>query len=142
MRSLAQIGEIDELDGDLIEHPHRAFAVLNNLARGRALVYGRNSLTVEDLPMIARVTLSSMPGWCARIFKALVTGGAPLMVADVQRLLGVKNAITARIRMERLDRTRIMAYREEGPGKAATLEFRPEYRWCVSNEVREWLESF
>jgi hypothetical protein len=43
------------------EQPRRAYAVLNNLARGHALIQGRRQLTEDDLPLVAYVTVSSMP---------------------------------------------------------------------------------
>lgn len=43
------------------ESAKRVNAVLYNLARGHALIHGRTLLSADDLPMIAQITLSSIP---------------------------------------------------------------------------------
>lgn len=45
----------------VIEGPQRAMSLLYALARGHALVQGRQQLTVEDLPIVARAALESTP---------------------------------------------------------------------------------
>jgi hypothetical protein len=85
------------------EQPRRAYAVLRNLARGRALTYGRRQLAEGDLPMVARVVVSSMPGEAARVFPALVQAGQEgLTVSQVRQALGVRHPETARGVMEDL----------------------------------------
>jgi hypothetical protein len=75
MRSLP-VEERDGPAGDALyrpgepEAPYRAQAVLTNLARGRALVHGRRQVTMADVPLIAAVTTSSMPGGPANLQRA------------------------------------------------------------------------
>ncbi len=121
------------------EQPRRAYAILCNLARGHALVHGRSHLSLDDLPLVARVTVCSMPTECARVFEAAVKKGEPLAVADVQAALGVKHPETARKVMKDLDQRGVMEYTEEGLGKPALLRFRPEWDWCSSREFRALL---
>src|SRR3989344_257571 len=45
----------------IIEEPPRAINALLNLARGHALIHGRNYLKSDDLELVRRVCLSSMP---------------------------------------------------------------------------------
>lgn len=45
----------------IIEEPPRAISSLRNLARGHALIHGRAYLTFDDLEIVRRVCLSSMP---------------------------------------------------------------------------------
>jgi hypothetical protein len=116
------------------EQPRRAHAVLRNLARGHALVHGRPQLTEEDLPLIARVTVSSMPTACARVFIAAV-GRPELTVGQAQQALGVSPE-TARKVMRELDRRGVMAYHEAGIGHAALWRFRPQWEWCASPEFQ------
>ena len=122
------------------EQPLRAHAVLRNLARGHALAHGRQHLTEEDIPLIARVAVSSMPTEAGRIFRALVeSGNKSLTVKDVQAALGVGHAETGRGIMRDLDRRGVMEFKEEGPGKAASLTFRPKWTWCTSPHFRTLL---
>jgi hypothetical protein len=61
-----------------IEHPHRAFACLYNLTRGRALVHGRRHLLPEDLALVTHVALSSGPYERTRLVRALAREGGRL----------------------------------------------------------------
>jgi hypothetical protein len=124
------------------EQPWRAFAVLGNLACGHALVHGRQQLTEEDLPIVARVVVSSMPTEAARVFPALVSAGsAGLTVARVQEVLGVGSLNTAREVMDELDRRTVMEHVKGGPGRAAHLRFREDWAWCRSEELRALLDG-
>jgi len=122
------------------EQPRRAFAVLGNLARGHALVHGRQQLAKGDLPLLARVVVSSMPSECGLVFAALVKGGGePLTVAQVQNILRVNHAETARKVIDDLDRRGVIAFEPKGVGKPAEVHFRPDWAWCRSPEFRELL---
>jgi len=118
------------------EVPYRAYAILNNLARGHALVHGRRQLTEEDLPLVARVAFSTMPTKPGLVFGALVTAkGEPLTVQKAQAVLGVEHPETARRILKDLDARGVMELVETGQGKAAELRFRPDWKWCASPEA-------
>jgi hypothetical protein len=121
------------------EQPWRANAVLYNLARGHALIHGRTQLTVDDLPLIAKIVVSSMPTAAGKVFRALVEHGPELTVAQVQKVLGVRHPETARHVMTDLDRRGVVAFVEFGAGKTAVLRFREEWAWCGSAESRALL---
>jgi hypothetical protein len=140
MRSLPRTPNPFEIAEGKHEQPYRAQTILYNLARGHALVHGRRRLSEEDLPPIAKVTVSSMPTKAARAFTALVRKGEPLTVVEVQAALGAKSPETARGVMEELRGTGVMDHVEAGPGKAATLCFKsPEWDWCASSEFQALL---
>ncbi|MBA5868017.1 MAG: hypothetical protein GDA67_15090 [Nitrospira sp. CR1.3] len=68
------------------ESPLRANAVLYNMARGHALISGRTHLAMDDLPAIARVTLSSIPTRRRAVLLTMAEAeGAPLTVAQVEQ---------------------------------------------------------
>ena len=117
------------------EQPRRAYAVLRNIGQGHALVHGRPQLSHEDLPLLARVTVSSMPSKCALVFPALVQQ-KEMTVSQVQPVLAVRHHATAQKVMEDLGRRGVLEYVEGGPGKPALLRFRPEWAWCTSPEFR------
>ncbi len=122
------------------ESPHRAYAVLYNLARGHALVHGRQQLTEEDLSLLAKVTLSSMPTKRREVFLALVQNkGESLTVAQVQAALRARHPDTARTVMAGLHWLGIMEYVKEGTGKAAHFGFCSEWSWCAKPSFRRLL---
>ena len=120
------------------ETPRRAYAVLYNLARGHALVHGRTQLTWEDLPLVAQVTVSTMPPECRLVFKALLHNqGAALTTAQVQAALRVRHPMTAIKVMEELDQRGVMKLVKAGQGRPWELHLQPEWEWCVQDEGRE-----
>lgn len=116
------------------ESPHRANAVIHNLARGRALVYGRDQLSGDDLPMVARVTLSSMPAKRKAVLVAMSrNSGQPLTVQQVEAAAGGSRH-TAEDLMEELAWLGIMKFEKQGTGKTSLLSVRPEWAWAVSTD--------
>jgi hypothetical protein len=121
------------------ESPLRANAVLYNLARGHALVHGRTQLSVEDLPMVVRVAISSMPQEPRKVLLALARNeGQPLTVKQVgETALGSRHTVERG--MKALDQLGVMKYENEGTGKAAHLGIRPEWAWCMAEDFRSLL---
>ena len=104
----------------------------------KAAIEGRQQLTEDDLPLVAKVTLSSMPTKRRKVFLALVQNkGATLSVAQVQAALGARHPDTARTVMADLDRLGIMEYVEENTGKPAHLRFRSAWSWCARPSFRK-----
>ncbi len=115
------------------EAPLRALEVLTNLAKAHALVYGRSQLSEDDLPMLVRVTLSSMPPEGAAIFRALAEqGGAPLTVEQARLAMRVKSRDTAAAALDHLDRLGVVAVEAPGKGKESHATFREAWAWCAS----------
>ena len=122
-----------------VELPHRAYAVLTNVARGHALINGRDHITIDDIVMVVAVTVSSIPGDANSIFRVLVEQGGELKVEQVQGVLKAKTRETARDRMEYAHALGVMRFEERGPGKAASLSFAEDWAWCASPEFRALL---
>jgi len=122
------------------EAPFRAYAVLCNLARGHALVHGRTWLEWEDLPLIARVTVSTMPPHLGQVFQEMVfKGNGMLTSAEVQNVLKVKSPDTAKTVMKYFDQLGVMEYTQSGQGKTSYLQFPQKWEWCGSEEFRALL---
>jgi len=116
------------------ESPLRANAVLYNLARGHALVYGRTCLDKDDLPMIARITLSSVAAERQAVLLAFVKHkGDPLTVEHVREATGVSRH-TAEGVMEMMAWLGIAVYERPGEGRASLLTLKPEWAWIAQGE--------
>jgi len=121
------------------ESPLRANSVLYNLARGHALIHGRTQLSVEDLPMVAKVAVSSIPQEPRKVLLALAKNeGQPLTVKQVENT-GVGSRHTAERVMEALDQLGVMKFGKEGTGKVSSLSIRPEWAWCMAGDFRSLL---
>ena len=123
------------------ESAHRANAVLYNLARGHALVHGRTNLIADDLTVIGRVTLSSMPAERRAVLSAFhQTGKKELTVSDVVDATEVSRHRAENI-MQQLDRLGIMRFSKEGNGKPAHLSLADDWKWCVEDPFASMLQG-
>jgi len=121
------------------ESPHRANAVLYNLARGHALICGRTKLAMDDLPTVAQITLSSIPTRRRAVLYTMAEHeGQPLTVAQVEQATKVSRH-TAESTMEELATLGVMDYRKDCTGKASTLAIKPEWAWCMKEDFRALL---
>jgi hypothetical protein len=120
------------------EAPYRALAVLSNVARGHALVHGRDRVTAEDIPLIVRVTSSSMPRDSALLLRGLVEQGT-LTVDQAKTILGTKHPETARDRMRYMHALGVAEFDEPGSTRAAHLQLMPEWKWCAEPDFQALL---
>lgn len=120
-----------------IESPKRATQIIYNLARGHALVHGRRALTMEDVPLVARIAASSMPTERSRVFRALAMDvSGVLNTGQVREALKVKTDDTARSVMEDLEQIGIVDYQKGTSGKPGSIRFNEKWGWCGSEEFR------
>ncbi|MFB6228963.1 MAG: hypothetical protein ABEH88_10460 [Halobacteriales archaeon] len=114
----------------IIEGRHRVVASLRNFARGRALLDGRVSISESDLPVVARVALSTMPRKRRGLIRALVNPSLPdtLSTTDVTALLDVSEE-TAHSRMKLADTLGLGTYREGSGPNPHRITLADEFRW-------------
>lgn len=103
---------------------HRCLDVLTNLARGHALLYDRESLTRDDLPMVERIAIDSVPH--ANVAWAMKRQGV-LSAADVKRAAGVSSVNTAKDIMDKLAETGV--YETYWESEQKFLRFSDEFKW-------------
>lgn len=121
------------------ESPHRANAVLYNLARGHALVCGRTNLSPEDVSITTQVTLSSIPAHRRAVLVAFARNeGQPLTVKLIEVAANVARH-TAEGIMEEMEWLGLASYDKPGNGKSSTLTLRPEWTWSMAQEFRSVL---
>jgi len=140
-----------------IEKPKRANTTLYNLARGHALIEGRDYLTLHDIPVIIDIVLSSMPGDRREIFLALLDandkydeyvdivdnfdGEVMLTTANICELLKCSSP-TARARMEVLNILGLVELRSAGHNEYC-IKFKEEFKWLKSPGFKRlWKRDF
>jgi hypothetical protein len=79
-----------------IEEPYRALTCLYNVARGRALLYGRAALVDEDLALVTHMALSSAPQERTKLLRALVEHGGEMAQGQVIDALRVTPSMAKR----------------------------------------------
>ena len=121
-----------------IEDPERASNALYNLARGHALLYGRNYITKDDLAVVVSVALSSAQKERVSLFNLLLEKNGELTTEQFVELSGV-SANTARKHMQMLKILGIVNFYTDGNYKIILKE---EYGWFLSDEFkRYWTNS-
>ena len=124
------------------ESPTRAIQVFYNFARGHALIHGRTTVTLDDIPLVARIAASSMPTERSKVFRKLVVAeNRKLTTDEVRQALGVKSEGPAHTLMADLTQLGIVEYEQgtKGAGNAGSIRFSSEWEWCGSPEFRGML---
>lgn len=85
----------------IIEEPDRAIQQLVNLSRGHALSQGRNYITMQDVPLIIKVVLSSAASIArVTIFDLLLASGGKLTTSKIEEFLNVSKPTALRTMTE------------------------------------------
>ena len=82
------------------EDPRRAITVLQNLARGHALLTGRNYISLEDIPIVTKTVLSTAQTERVSLFYLLLDNGGDVSTNDIVEYLGVSRPTAGRTMTE------------------------------------------
>jgi predicted transcriptional regulator len=82
------------------ESPERAIEHLTNLARGHALLTGRNFITIEDVPIVVKTVLSTAIIDRVGLFRLLIANDGVLGTEDVEKFLNVTKSTASRNMLE------------------------------------------
>jgi len=127
-----------------IEAPQRAITQLRNLARGHALSQGRNYITIQDLPLLIKVALSTASLDRVNIFDLLINNNGSLTTSIIKTSLNTDHKVAHRI-MEELNAVELVDYKKnDNPTgeKVIKLKDKPELQWFLSDEFKELREGF
>jgi hypothetical protein len=124
----------------LIEKPDRINQLFYNLARGHAVIMGRQNLTREDLKVVIEVALDSAPTTRTILFDKLLKYGGEMSTADVEHELNCSKP-TARKEMESLKILGIVDEQNITSGEVGNQEksivLKSEFYWFLSEECRQ-----
>jgi hypothetical protein len=123
------------------EGAHRIADSLYAIARGHALLNGRDSLTVEDFSVCARIALSTIPEKRRRMLRELLnpTNGGRLSSRQAETSASVSRP-TAHDRMEELATLGLAGLSESDDDGRGTkqLELFPDFEWPGSLDFPEF----
>jgi hypothetical protein len=124
----------------IIEKPHRAMSLLYALARGHALVHGGRQLTEEDLPIVARAALESIPNDRRAVMRILLRNEGTVTTTQVETALRC-SAPTARAILETLDKLGVGEFVNPGPPVTAALTLAESLGWLLTDSAVEPLRE-
>jgi hypothetical protein len=107
LRAVVTTWETDDTQGldyaytlAIREDPTRAMTQLRNLARGHALSQGRNYLTLQDMPLLIKVVLSTASLERVRVFELLIEHKGKLTTSMITQSLNTSNNTAKRTMAE------------------------------------------
>jgi hypothetical protein len=126
-----------------IEESDRANRQLVNLARGHALSQGRNHITIDDVPLVTKVVLSTAPMERVAVFDLLLKNGGSLDVNTITDGLRVSEP-TARRTMTELFALELVDRQKEGDffNSNLKIDLVEQFRWCLGRDFQHLRAGF
>ncbi len=126
-----------------IENPSRASSALYNLARGHALLCGRNYITKDDLCVVIPTALSSAPRERVELFRLLIENNGKINTEQFMNLVKVSRS-TALKEMQKLTILGLVTSTEEEATtkKVTTIKLKDEFGWFVTSEFKQYWDEF
>lgn len=123
----------------IIERPRRINQSLYNLARGHAIINGRNYITEDDLNVIVLTVMNSAQKFRTKLFRGVVGNNGVVTTSDVERILECSKPTA----IEEMEKFRLLGigYISDGsedevgrPEKQ--LSINSEFGWFISDECK------
>lgn len=126
------------LDEPIREDASRAVISLRNLAIGHAISQGRDSINLQDIPIVVKVALSTTTAPRAKVFDLLIKNSRELNTSDITSHLKMSNPTARRILEELhfLDIVDITSVADFANSEVK-ITLKQEYQWFKNDEFRE-----
>jgi hypothetical protein len=120
----------------------RLSKTLYNLARGHAIIHGRNYITNDDLEIVVHIVMSSIPIDRLRLFEVLLSNKGIADTTQVENHLSASKA-TALKEMKKLRVLEIVEdCKVDGKSKPTlAIKLKNEYSWILDNKFKQYLNS-
>jgi predicted transcriptional regulator len=130
------------LDEPIREDASRAVISLRNLAIGHAISQGRDSINLQDIPMVIKVALSTTMAPRAKVFDLLIKNNGELSTSDITSHLKMSYPTARRI-LEELHFLDIVdiASVAEYTNSEVKITLKQEYQWFKNDEFRKFVNE-
>jgi hypothetical protein len=125
----------------LPEDPKRAADILINLARAYALLFGRNYITLEDVPITIKTTLSTAQIERVSLFDLLLSYNGILNTTQMEEYLNFSPSTIRRI-MTEFKATRLVKVEPVGSSHQQSMSLKEEFKWFLTDEFKKLREGF
>jgi hypothetical protein len=134
-----------------MEDVTRASEVLTNIARGHALITGRNYITMEDIPIVVKTVLSTARVERIKAFIALLDNGGWITKKDLAEQLHVSRSSAYRFMTELkaiglvdVEATNDIEYTEnDNPAKVKIMHLKQDkFDWFLKDEFKKLRGKF
>ena len=119
-----------------IEEPSRAITQLRNLARGHALSKGRTHISMEDIPLVIKVALSTAPIDRVNVFDLLIAHKGKLTTTLIEESLNMSPP-TARKTMTELKAIELADVKPDPNDSSHKLEItlKDAFKWFLTETL-------
>ena len=107
-----------------------------NLARGHALSQGRNYITLDDIPMIINVVLSTASKERVTIFDLVLAYNGKITASEISTSLNMSLPTARRIMLELWVLRLVDKDRPEDNTSAEQISLRPHFSWFITEDFR------
>lgn len=125
----------------IIEEPERAIEALYALARGHAIIKGRTRITINDLPIVIDVALSSAPYNRVITFAYLLNKGKVTTKGLMEDLICSRSTAIRKMKtLELLELVDLEKKRVEtmgGEQSSYTMKLKEEFKWFTTGEFKK-----
>jgi hypothetical protein len=125
------------------EDPARASTQLYNLARGHALLMGRNYITIDDIPIAVKVVLSTASVERVAILDLLLRKKESITLSGIVKVLPISKSSALKA-MTELAALKVVNMDETVVGSNFTkqITLRQEFNWLFSDEFSMLRQGF
>lgn len=124
------------------EERDRAITQLRNLARGHALSQGRNHITLDDIPLLIKVVLSTASIDRVNVFDLLIAHKGTLKTSIIEASLNMSDT-TARKTMTELKAIELVDMpKPKASNEELTIELKDGFNWFLKREFSKLRDGF
>jgi hypothetical protein len=125
------------------EEPDRAMIQLRNLARGHALSQGRNYITMNDLPIVIEVVLSTASRERVIIFDCLLKHKGQLTAKEIEEFLHITTPTALRTMTEftALELVDKLSLGSEA-NAPVQIQLKQKFSWFLTDEFNKFRANF
>lgn len=156
LRCIAQTWDTKDTQGSNYDYHHsqpedpaRAMEVLKNIARGHALLLGRNYITLEDIPIVIKTALSTALIDRVGLLYSLIENKGTMTTEQVTVALKVSKKTALRYMTEFwvVGLVNILEKDVKGtvnnpPYKTKSIELKSEFNWLLDKDFKKLSEDF
>jgi hypothetical protein len=120
------------------ENPHRTITHLKNLARGHALLTGRNHITLDDIRIVIKTALDTATIERVSMFSLLVANNGTLTTDQILNSLRVSRPTALRTMAEfkAIGLVNEEDVSADGPGRPSKMmALNPQFSWFLDDEL-------
>ena len=120
-----------------IEIPTRAITCLKHLAKGHALLEGRNYIGIEDIPIVIQTVMSTAPAERVMVFDLLLNMKGEAASLEIETYLNISRPTTLKTMTElRILGLVDVVKQSEAENAPQSIKLKKEYEWVLGKQFK------